>query len=90
MNRFSQAGSLALVAVVGILCVFFFPAATGPFTTTNGPATAFRAAAFANSLFAAIRAALGISASAVTLHFQNCNPVVSLESSAPALLALRC
>jgi hypothetical protein len=81
---------MAFMAVLGILCVFFFPAATGPFTTTNGPATAFRALAFACALFAAIHAALGITAPAVALHLQSCNPAAPLESSAPALLSMRC
>jgi hypothetical protein len=41
----SRIGTIALLALLGTLLVFFFPAACGPFTATNGPATAFRAAA---------------------------------------------
>jgi hypothetical protein len=41
----SRIGTIALLALLGTLVVFFFPAACGPFTATNGPATAFRAAA---------------------------------------------
>jgi hypothetical protein len=41
----SRIGTIALLALLGTLLVFFFPAACGPFTATYGPATAFRAAA---------------------------------------------
>ena len=41
----SRIGTIALLALLGTLLVFFFPAACGPFTATNGPATALRAAA---------------------------------------------
>jgi predicted small integral membrane protein len=38
-------GTMALLVMLGALLVFLFPAACGSFTATNGPATAFRAAA---------------------------------------------
>ena len=62
MRMLSQAGALALIAVLGILLVFFCPAASGPYSVTNGPATAFRALAAARGLFAAIGAALLVAA----------------------------
>ena len=46
----SRIGTIALLAMVGTLFVLFFPAACGPFTVTNGPATAFRAAAAVQAL----------------------------------------
>ena len=58
MRLVSRTGALALMAVLGILLVFFFPAASGPFSVTNGPATAFRALDAARGLFAAMTAAL--------------------------------
>ena len=46
----SRIGTIALLAMLGTLFVLFFPAACGPFTATNGPATAFRAAAAVQAL----------------------------------------
>lgn len=46
----SRIGTIALLAMLGIIFVLFFPAACGPFTVTNGPATAFRAAAAVQAL----------------------------------------
>jgi hypothetical protein len=46
----SRIGTIALLALLGTLLVFFFPAACGPFTVTYGPATAFRAAAAVQKL----------------------------------------
>jgi hypothetical protein len=46
----SRIGTIALLAMVGTLFVLFFPAACGPFTVTNGPATAFRAVAAVQAL----------------------------------------
>ena len=58
MRMVSRTGALALMAVLGILLVFFFPAPSGPFSVTNGPATAFRALEAARGLFATMSAAL--------------------------------
>lgn len=44
-TEMSRIGTIALLAILGTILVFLFPAACGPFTATNGPATAFRAAA---------------------------------------------
>jgi hypothetical protein len=46
----SRIGTIALLAMLGTLFVLFFPTACGPFTVTNGPATAFRAAAAVQAL----------------------------------------
>jgi hypothetical protein len=46
----SRIGTIAMLAMLGTLFVLFFPAACGPFTVTNGPATAFRAAAAVQAL----------------------------------------
>lgn len=58
MRIVSGAGSLAVMAVLGILLVFFFPAHFGAFSVTHGPATAFRAVATAWRIFSALSAAL--------------------------------
>lgn len=62
MRLVSRTGALALMAVLGVLLVFFFPAVSGPFSVTNGPATAFRALDAARGLFAAMTAALLVAA----------------------------
>jgi hypothetical protein len=41
----SRIGTITLVAIFGTVFVLLFPAVYGPFTATNGPTTAFRAAA---------------------------------------------
>lgn len=41
----SRISTIALLAIFGTIFVFLFPVASGPFTATNGPATALRAAA---------------------------------------------
>jgi hypothetical protein len=62
MRTLSRTGALALMAMLGILLVFFFPASCGPFSVTNGPATAFRALDAARGVFAAMSAALLVAA----------------------------
>ncbi len=62
MRMLSRVGALALLAMFGILLVFFCPAASGPFSVTNGPATAFRALDAARGVFAAMSAALLVAA----------------------------
>jgi hypothetical protein len=46
----SRLGTIALLAMLGTVLVFLFPAAFGPFTATHGPATALRAVAAAKAL----------------------------------------
>jgi len=48
----SRIGMVALLAILGTLFIFLFPAACGPFTATHGPATAFRALAALQMLLA--------------------------------------
>jgi hypothetical protein len=40
---FSRETKFAILAIFGILAVFMFHAASGPFSVVHGPATAFRA-----------------------------------------------
>jgi hypothetical protein len=49
-TEMSRIGTIALLAILGTVLVFLFPAAYGPFTATNGPATAFRAASAIQAL----------------------------------------
>lgn len=39
----SRLGTVALLAMLGTVFVFLFPALCGPFTATHGPATALQA-----------------------------------------------
>jgi hypothetical protein len=91
MRMVSRTGALALMAVLGILLVFFFPAASGPFSVTHGPATAFRALKAARGLFAAMSAALLIAAALrCVLHLESMARLAVHASYAPELFALRC
>lgn len=65
MSHHSELNSLALVAILGVVCVFFFPAPSGSFTATNGPATAFRALLNAVSVFCAMCAIAAVFANSV-------------------------
>ncbi len=91
MRLVSRTGALALMAMLGILLVFFFPAASGPFSVTNGPATAFRALTAARGLFAAISAALLVAAARrCVLYVRLMMGTFVQMNHLPALLALRC
>ncbi len=91
MRVVSRTGALAFMAMLGILLVFFFPAPCGPFSVTNGPATAFRALAAARGLFAAISAALLVStALRCVLYLDFVTRTVVRVSGDPELFALRC
>jgi len=49
--RFSQIeGALALIAVICVLSIFFFPAMRGPYSVVHGPVTALLAARAAAGL----------------------------------------
>lgn len=83
--------NIAVVLVIGGLAVFLFPLSVGPFTTTNGPATALRAAAAAIALLFSIATIVCFSLQQRTGCMR---PALSLCSSAETLLvqlpALRC
>jgi len=83
--------NIAVVLVIGALAVFLFPLSVGPFTTTNGPATAFRAAAAAFALLFSMTTIVSFSLQQRT----GCvRPALTLYSSAEAPLVqlptLRC
>jgi len=50
----SSLKTVTLLAALGILLLFFFPASFGSFTSTHGPTTALRAMNAIRSLFAAL------------------------------------
>ena len=83
--------NIAVVLVIGALAVFLFPLSVGPFTTTNGPATAFRATAAAFALLFSMTTSVCLS---LQLRAGYVRPAGPLCSSAEALLvqlpALRC
>ena len=57
---------LAVLAVLCVAVVFFFPATQGPYSAVNGPATAFQSARAA----ARVRVAIVQAASSLTANFQ--------------------
>lgn len=90
MRIFSRTTVLALMAMLGIFLVFFFPATCGPFSVTNGPATAFRALQAARGLFAAMSAALLVAILQCILYLQFIMQGARPVNCDPALVALRC
>lgn len=90
MHGFSRAGSLAVMAVLGILCLLLHPVAIGPAIMTHGPATAFRALTAARQVFASIRAAIGIPAGIIHFCMQPETAVPNLAVTSASLYALRC
>jgi hypothetical protein len=90
MKMFSRVSALTLLAMLGILLVFFCPASSGPFSVTHGPATAFRALAAAQALFAAIHAALLMAALRCVLRGESLASDIVQVSYDPELFALRC
>jgi hypothetical protein len=86
----SRIGALALLAMLGILLVFFFPATSGPFSVTNGPATAFRALDAARGVFAAMSAALLVAALQCVCRLEFLARTAVLVSYDLELFALRC
>jgi hypothetical protein len=86
----SRIGALALLVVLGILLVFFFPATSGPFSVTNGPATAFRALHAARNVFAAMSAALLIAALQCVCRLEFLARTAVPVNYDPELFTLRC
>jgi hypothetical protein len=83
--------NIAVLLMIGTLSVFLFPLSAGPFTTTNGPATAFRAAAAALALLFSIATtvcfSLLLGAGYVRVAATPCS---SSEALLVRLSALRC
>ena len=90
MRMFSRVSALSLLAMLGILLVFFCPANSGPFSVTNGPATAFRALAAAHALFAAMSAALLMAALRCVLRVELLASAVVQVSDDSELFSRRC
>ena len=89
----SQVGVLALLATLGVLLVFLFPAHCGPFSVTHGPATAFRALNAACRLFAAISSAMLVAAMLgkhILSRFIAAYVPVQVSGDHLSLFALRC
>ena len=77
----SRIGTIALLALLGTLLVFFFPAACGPFTATYGPATAFRAAAAVQALLILLCSLVAHRPAAATFLFRDCDPFPPVRRS---------
>jgi hypothetical protein len=83
--------NIAVLLMIGTLASFLCPLSAGPFTATNGPVTAFRAAAAAFALLLSIAATVCLS---LRLWTGIIRPALILCSSAEALVVqmpiLRC
>jgi len=90
MRILSRGGTLALLAVLGILLVFFCPARTGPYSVTNGPATVFRALEAADAVFVAMSAALLVVILRCTLHLELLTRTIAAVDYDPEVFTLRC
>jgi len=82
--------NVAVLAAVGIVGVVLFPAVCGPFTATYGPASAFRAMAYA-ALLLFVLCTLTISRSESSIRVRPAvSPASLVEPSALPIPALRC
>jgi hypothetical protein len=83
--------NIAATLMIGALGVFLFPLSAGPFSATNGPATAFRAITAAFVVLFSITTTMCFSLQPTTGRVR---PPGAFSSSAGALLlqlpALRC
>jgi len=87
----SRIGTIALLAMLGTLFVLLFPAAHGPFTATQGPATAFRAAAAVRALLVMLGISLLITLLRLSYFSVTVDSALSLcAGSDSAPLTLRC
>ncbi len=67
-----ESHKLVFLVMLGIMLVFLFPAARGSFTSTRGPATAFRAGRYLREIVVRLHQRLLVLSS-----------LVSMESSKP-------
>jgi hypothetical protein len=81
--------ALAVLASLGVLLVFLVPASCGPFSATQGPATAFRALVSAHAAIAAIGAVLLLAILRRGCHCRGMREAGDF-GSAPAPVTLRC
>jgi hypothetical protein len=70
--------NIAVVLMIGTLAAFLCPLPAGPFTATNGPVTAFRAAAAAFALLLSMSAIVRLS---LRLRTGSIRPALTLSSS---------
>jgi hypothetical protein len=76
---------LAIVVLICVLCLFFFPAARGPFSATHGPVTSGRSRLYAFVLNCSICLAGHFRLLQVRVQLQNC---VAALTDSRALLEL--
>jgi len=83
--------ALTVLAMLGILLVFFFPAPCGPYSVTHGPATAFRAHASAQGLLAAMSTAFLMVAVLQCIFYLECLTAALFQMNyGPQISTLRC
>lgn len=81
--------NVALLIALGIAAVVLFPAGSGPFTATHGPASALRAVVDVDLVFALLSTAVAVQSdppeSHTWQHLQNVSIPVSTGTAAPPL-----
>ena len=83
--------NVALLATLGVAGVVLFPLASGPFTVTNGPASALRAFAYVALLFVLLSTLLAVRTDQPESHLrQDSSFVVVALPDCATPLPLRC
>lgn len=90
MKVLSRGGALTVLAVLGILLVFFCPARTGPYSVTNGPATVFRALEAADAVFVAMSTALLVAFMQCYFRLESLTRNITAVNYDPEIFTLRC
>ncbi len=67
---------LAIVVVICVLCLFFFPAARGSFSATHGPVTSGRSRLYAFLLYCSIRLGSHFRLLKLRVHLQRFFPAI--------------
>ena len=83
--------NVALLAILGVAVVVLFPLGSGPFTVTNGPASALRALAYAAFVFVLLSTLLAIRTDRPQSHLRQDSSLVAVTPPDSAIpLPLRC
>ena len=83
--------NVALLATLGVAVVVLFPLGSGPFTVTNGPASALRAFAYAALLFVLLSTLLAVRTDRPESHLRQDSSFVAVTLPDCAIpLPLRC
>ena len=83
--------NVALLVTLGVAVVVLFPLGSGPFTVTNGPASALRAFAYAALVFVLLSTLLAVRMDRPESHLRQDNSFIAVTLPDCAIpLPLRC